>query len=119
MPLNKHYGHSWYLSDSSFQILIIGGHYITPIGLNLINETIIRIGPLMLTREPLKPRILRQLECKSVSVSHLLELSDYAVRDAWDALGQKTVHHAREHVELVLDTKVYEIGIDYDVIWWA
>ena len=73
----------------------------------------------MCARKPLKTWIFSQLKRKSISVAHLLKLSDYTISNTRHALGQETVHHAVEDVHFVLDTKVDEVGIYQDVVWWT
>ena len=117
MALKEHDWHPWNFSYSPFQVLIIGCDDIAPVSFDFVNQAIICISSLMLAREAFEPWVLGQLQSQTVTMPHLLQLRHNAVRHARDDLRQETVHHARKHVQLVLDAEINEVGINYYVVW--
>jgi hypothetical protein len=62
-----------------------------------------------------RPGVLDHPEGYAILRAQLLQLRHDAVGDVGDALRVQRVHHVLDHVHLVLDGEVDEIGIDEDV----
>ena len=52
-------------------------------------------------------------------MAHLLKLSDDAVCDAGNRLGQQTLHQGLEYVHFMLDAEVDEVCVNEHVVRWA
>lgn len=106
MPGYVHNGYTRDLADSSFEVLIVGCHYIAPVLLDSVNQAVISIGSLMRAMKPLETRVLCQpienlihftceylLKSETELLAHFLKLSNHAVGHAWYALCEQAVHH--------------------------
>ena len=62
-------------------------------------------------------RILRQTESESVFLTQFLKLRYDTVRDTGVTLCEEAIHHRLEHVQLVLNREVDEVGINDHLIW--
>ena len=84
-----------------------------------VDQAVIRIRSFMIACKPLESWVLDCLQCKSIPMTHFLELSHDAVSDAWNCFSKQTIHHRLENVQFVLDREVDEIGIDQYMVRWA
>ena len=84
-----------------------------------LHNAIVSIRSLMIAFQSLESRIFRYLQCHSILHSKLLKLAHNAIRDVRDAFSKQAVHTCLEDVELILDGKVDEVGIDDDPIRWS
>ena len=111
-----HDGDTGDFSDAPFQILIIRGHDVAPVGFHAVDQAVVRVGSFVITPQPLEPRILGQLERQPEPVAHFFELGNDAVGHARDAFGEQGVHHRGKHVHFVLDAEVDEVCVEEDVV---
>ncbi len=119
MRSDIHNGHTGHFPDPPFQIFIARPHNINSVLLDSFHNTIISVGAFMVAFESFEPGVLGDFECDSVLDSELLQLGYDAVCDVWDALAQQAVHGGLEDVELVLDRKVDEVGVEQDSVGWT
>lgn len=112
----KHNGDAWDLPDPPLEVLIAGGHDVAFVLRHPVHEAVVGVRSFVHAGQPLEPRVLDNLERHPVLGPQLLQLAHDAVRDVGDALGVEAVHHALDHVHLVLDREVDEVGVDEDVI---
>lgn len=77
-----------------------------------IHNAVICIGSLMVTLDPLKPRVPRNPERNPIPRPQLLQLRHDTVSNDRRRLGVQTVHHGLNKLQLLLDAEVDEIGID-------
>lgn len=84
-----------------------------------VHNTIIRVRPLMVARNPLKPRIARNPQSDSIPWPKFLQLGHHAVGDDRRGFGVQAVHHRLDQLELLLDAEVDEVGVDEDGVGGA
>ena len=72
----------------------------------------------MVAFQSFKSGVFCNFQSNSVLDSELLQLGDHAVCNVRDALAQQAVHGGLEDVQLVLDRKVDEVGIQQNPVRW-
>ena len=107
------------LADTPAEVLVAGGDDVAPVLLATLEETVVSISARVRTRYALETGILGQLECKFVFAPQLFELRHDAVRDAWDTLGKKTIHHTLVDFQLILDAEIDKVGIYQHIVRWT
>jgi hypothetical protein len=70
----------------------------------------------MLAVESRKPWVLRDSKRKSIFLPKLLQLPHNTLTDTRYNLPQQTVHTRLEDIQLVLNRKVDEVGIDQNSV---
>lgn len=97
--------------DPSFEVAVVCRHDVNSMLHGTLNQTVICICTLMITAQSLEPRVFRNAQGQSVFRPQLFQLCKHTVGDNRDAFRIKTVHHRRNHFELIVDRERYEVGI--------
>jgi len=86
---------------------------------NPIDNAVIRIRPLMLTPQPLKPRVPSDPQSNPIPTPQFLQFRHDTVRDHGCDFRVQTIHHGLHHLQLLLYGKVQEVGVHEDGVWWS
>lgn len=103
--------------NAILQVSIVGCYDVALVLCHTIHDAVIGVGALVHAGDSLESWIFHNFQCHFVLLAHFLQFGHHAVGDVWDALGIQTIHHILNHIQLILDTVMHEIGIDQNVIW--
>jgi hypothetical protein len=81
-----------------------------------LDETVVGVGATMRALERLEARIACDAQSDTIARTEPLELGHDALGEVRGALGVETIEQRLKDVELVLNGKVDEIGVDQNVI---
>ena len=115
-------GHDWntrYPPHPLLQSFVTRGNNVTSVLSHPLHHTIIRICPLVHAGKTGEARILGNLQSHPVLPSQLLQLPNDTISDTWNDSCIQRLHRCIHNVQLVLDAKVDEIGVQEDVVWWS
>lgn len=108
---NVHGRHTRNFTNSASQLLITRGNNETSPLLGHLNETVIGITTLTITRYSLESWIFGKLQCNPILLSQLFKFSHYAIGNAGNAFGQKTVHHGSDDIHFISNRKIDKVCI--------
>lgn len=112
--------HNWDtgdFADAALEVLIASGHDVALVLGDPVHQAIVGVGARVRALDPLEAGILGDAQGHPVLLAQLLQLRHHAVGDDGDALGQQAIHERGEHVQLVLNGGVDEVGVHQDPVW--
>ena len=111
-----HDRHARDLPDAPAQVLVARGHDVAPVHRHAPHQAVVRVRPLVVARQPHEAGVLGDLQRDAVLGPQLLQLRHHAVGDVRHALGVQAVHDAGDHLQLVGDAEVDEVGVQQHVV---
>lgn len=111
-------GHTRNLSNPSLEIPIVCRDDIDAIFDDSIDDTIVCIGALVITLEPLPTLISRESQCNPIFRAQLFQFCHDARRDDRAHGSIEEIHHCLERIEFVVYCQRKEICVHENGVGW-